>query len=128
MSGGTFEYVMGNMIEEDTSLGKFNANSQSGTWDTIPDIKYYDSYAYDTIYSTYERGYLGDATRETLKTFATTTGAWYSDGSTFSNGTMIWFYRGGSVINASSSGGFSFNRGTGNPNYPYGFRVVLAIE
>ena len=74
MSGGTWEYVMGNM--KNTS-NKYYASS-SGLSD--PGSKYYDSYAnYDdstTGNTDHGRGLLGDATKETLVTYGSDTGGW----------------------------------------------------
>ena len=74
MSGGSYEYVMGNMVN---SSGKFYSSSSG--FSTPPDSIYYDSYTYGTSYTTHGRGKLGDATKETLKTFESDTGGWYSD-------------------------------------------------
>ena len=128
MSGGVWEYTMGNMIQEGTSLGIFHANSNSGTWEEVPELKYYDSYEYDTDYLTHSRGYLGDGTKETLKSFGTDFGGWYGDYSRFPHTTNVWFRRGGFSSNGSSVGAFAFNRSTGSPYYSYGFRVVLILE
>src|SRR5574344_120968 len=90
MSGGAWEYVMGNMVD---SSGNFYPSS-SGL--SQPDTKYYDSYAYDgSSYTTHARGKLGDATKETLKTFGSTTGGWYSDYAYFPFSSHSWFLRGG---------------------------------
>ena len=129
MSGGIYEYVMGNMVTDDSQLGTFYANSNSGTWDSIPELKYYDSYSYDTDFLTHGRGHLGDATKETLKTFGTLdAGGWYSDYSYFPDTTNVWFLRGGAAHTGANAGAFSFINGTGAPGHFHGFRVVLALE
>src|SRR5574344_2745872 len=94
MSGGTWEYVMGNMVD---SSGNFYPSS-SGL--TQPDTKYYDSYAYNaSSFTTHARGKLDDATKETLKIFGSNTGGWYSDGSEFPYISSSWFLRGGGYSN-----------------------------
>jgi formylglycine-generating enzyme required for sulfatase activity len=64
MSGGAWEYVMGNMVDSSGNYYSSNANLSQ------PDSKYYDSYAYSaSIFTDHARGKLGDATKEILKTF-----------------------------------------------------------
>src|SRR5574344_2242034 len=104
MSGGAFEYVMGNMVD---SSGNFQPSS-SGL--SQPDTKYYDSYAYDaSSFTTHARGKLDDATKETLKIFGSNTGGWYSDGSEFPYISSSWFLRGGGYSNFTNAGVFNFN-------------------
>ena len=130
MSGGVWEYVMGQIVQSvGTPLGIFHANSGSGTWDTIPQQKYYDSYTYDTNELSHGRGQLGDATRETLLEFGTNeNGGWYGDQSRFPYSTYVWFLRGGYASNGSQAGAFAFARNEGAANAYYGFRVLLALE
>ena len=129
MSGGVWEYVMGQLVQEGTELGTFYSTPSSGSWDTMPELKYYDSYEYDTDVLTHGRGYLGDATRETLKTFgASETGGWYTDFSSFPSSENVWFLRGGYASEGLRSGIFAYYRNSGYPSYYGGFRVVLAIE
>ena len=108
MSGGTWEYVMGVMVDEEgnpmsgrNSLynSGFNGTFGCPTCDSntsglteltggydFPDSKYYDTYAYATTDEQYQRRILGDATGE-MGPFASTTyltqtrkiGSWYSD-------------------------------------------------
>jgi hypothetical protein len=90
MNGGAWEYVMGNMVD---SSGNYYPSS-SGL--SKPDTKYYDSYAYSaSTYTDHARGQLGDATKETLKTFGSDVGGWYSDYAAFLMVPYSWFVRGG---------------------------------
>ena len=109
MSGGAFDYVMGNMVTED---GSFNAG-RAGTWSTglYPSLKYYDRYTYGTTdYDAYayKRGKLGDATKEVLKAVGNTTDGWYSDYSIFLYSDIPWVLRGGHASYGSSAGVFHF--------------------
>ena len=108
MSGGTWEYVMGNM--KNTS-NQYYASS-SGLSDSGP--KYYDSYAnYDdstTGNTDHGRGLLGDATKETLVTYGSDTGGWNGDYVAFPNSGYSWFIRGGAQHHTSNAGLFSFGK------------------
>ena len=129
MSGGVYEYVMGNMVGNSSPIGTFHNNSSSGKWDVVPGIKYYESYAYDTDYLTHGRGHLGDATKEVLLEFGTNSnGGWYGDRSRLPSSTTIWVVRGGRASDASQTGAFAFLRDTGNATYYYGFRAVIVLQ
>ena len=120
MSGGAYEYVMGNMVN---SSGAFYASSSG--FSSAPDAKYYDAYTYGTDYEDRGRGKLGDATKETLATFGSNTGGWYSDYASFVKSSYSWFYRGGSRGSGSNAGVFSFNYGNGGGIGSISSRVVL---
>ena len=120
MSGGAFEYVMGNMVN---SSGNFYS-SYAG-FINIPDAKYYDKYTYGTNVTIQGRGKLGDATKETLVTFGNEKGGWYGDYANFVYSSHSWFHRGG-YCNAGSSGGvFDFLNYLGEKLEFYGTRAVL---
>jgi hypothetical protein len=126
MSGGTWEYVMGNMV--DTS-GNFY--SSSAGFSTVLDSKYYDSYTNQSDINTYvdhARGKLGDATKETLKTFGSETGEWNSDYAELPSGVYSWFGRGGYAGGQSNAGLFDFERGTGEAYSIGSFRSVLSAQ
>ncbi len=123
MSGGAYEYVMGNMVN---SSGAFY--SSLAEFSTPPDSIYYDSYTYGTSYTNHERGKLGDATKETLKTFGSNTGGWYSDYAYFPYSSYSWFYRGGSCSNGSIAGLFSFHRNNGNAASGFSARAVACVR
>jgi hypothetical protein len=123
MSGGAWEYVMGNMVD---ASGNYYPSS-SGL--TKPDNKYFDSYAYSaSTYTDHARGHLGDATKETLKAFGSETGGWYSDYAYLPSGVPSWFARGGPYNNGAGAGAFYFARGTGEAYGDGGFRSVLSAQ
>jgi hypothetical protein len=123
MSGGAWEYVMGNMVDSD---GNFNS---SGANLSQPDTKYYDSYAYSASnYLDHARGKLGDATKETLKTFGNEYGGWYGDYASLPFGVLSWFRRGGYADNVAYSGAFYFDRHTGGAYGNASFRSVIAAQ
>ena len=123
MSGGAFEYVMGNMKNSGNAFYSSNAG-----FTTAPDAKYYDSYKYDTSYTSHARGKLGDATKETLTAFGFTYGGWYSDYTTFSNSSYSWFLRGGHYSQGTYAGVFYFNSNKGNAFDSYSARAVLSAQ
>ena len=122
MSGGAYEYVMGNMVN---SSGAFYA-SGSG-FSSAPDTKYYDAYTYGTSNIDHGRGKLGDATKETVATFGSYTGGWYSDYASFVNSGFSWFNRGGFRNGGSNAGVFNFNVTYGGGHSFYSSRVVLVL-
>ncbi len=123
MSGGAWEYVMGNMVD---GSGNYYSSS-SGL--TKPDVKYFDSYAYSaSSYTDHARGKLGDATKETLKTFGTYAGGWYGDYADLPSGTNSWFIRGGSYDIGTAAGLVGFGRYNGNAYSNYSFRSVLSAQ
>ena len=124
MSGGAWEYVMGNMNNSSNAFYSSNAG-----FATAPDAKYYDSYKYDSSSkTTHARGKLGDATKETLTTFGNTRGGWYSDYAPFPNSSDSWFLRGGSYNDGANAGVFVFGRNNGGDFSYYSTRVVLSAQ
>ena len=126
MSGGAYEYVMGNMTD---SSGAFYPAS-SGL--TQPESKYYDSYTYGTSLSDYSRGHLGDATKEVIANSGDYR-AWNNDGAIFVTSPDPWFirggrYGGGSSFDGSGAGVFYFYDRDGDANSDISFRVVLSSE
>ena len=119
MSGGSWEYVMGNMVD---SSGNFYA-SRSG-FTSAPEDKYYDKYTYGTSLA-HARGKLGDATKETLTTFGSSTGGWYSDYAYFVSASDSWFPRSGSYSDGSSAGVFYFNGSRGSAYGSVSSRAVI---
>ena len=119
MSGGAWEYVMGNIVN---SSGAFDA-SHSG-FSSAPDAKYYDAYTYGTTNIDHGRGKLGDATKETLATYGIANGGWYSDYTDFPLQISSWFERGGYCngvhANGAYAGVFTFSySGGGSDGYGY---------
>ena len=120
MSGGAWEYVMGNMVN---SSGSFY--SSSAGFSSAPNAKYYDKYTYSSDWSTHSRGKLGDATKETLKTYGNSTGGWYSDIAYFVHSSFSWFIRGGYYNSGSGAGVFYFSNRDGGTHSDDGARAVL---
>ncbi len=122
LSGGAWEYVMGNMVDSNEQF----YISSSG-FSAAPNERYYDKYTYDTSDTTHERGKLGDATKETLSTTGTTSGGWYDDYSIFLKVDSPWIRRGGNYNVALGAGIFSLRRGDGSNNSNSSTRAVLTL-
>ena len=123
MSGGAWERVMGNMKNSGNAFYSSNAG-----FTTAPDAKYYDSYKYDTSSTSHARGKLGDATKETLATFGSGTGGWYSDYAYFPKSSVSWFSRGGSYGNGTNAGVFNFYSSNGDVYGNGSARAVLSAQ
>ena len=102
MSGGAFEYVMGN----------YN-NTTNTYFGTLPASKYYDVYLASQFTGTY-------TTNMTFCTLATCGGyalnetrKWYSDNASFVYSGFPWFGRGGSSNSSQYAGAFSSTDGSG---------------
>ena len=122
ISGGAWEYLMGNMVN---SSGNFY--SSIAGFSTVPDSKYYDKYTNGTSHTTHGRGKLGDATKEILKTFGSNSGGWYSDYANFPNSVYSWFNRGGSYSDGANAGVFNFYSNGGDALSYSSTRIVLNI-
>lgn len=120
MSGGGREYAMGNIALSSSSMvvGS-DATYTSGfagvnylgtalTGITFPASKYTDVYSYFNAPVAFNRGKLGDATKETKDGTDTATSAWYSNSTVFPSGTYPWFVRGGAPNGPSEAGLFNF--------------------
>ena len=123
MSGGSWEYVMGNLDNLAASSGL--------TPSSIPN-KYIDRYISTTNYS-YNDSYFGDAYFETSynayvkNTSGLTNGSWYGDYSYAPYSTSPWFVRGGLYNNGAGAGAFYFGRFTGEAYSYRGFRPALLV-
>ncbi len=107
MSGGAWEYVMGN---NNKTVGSSGIDFGS------IDSKYYDVYTGSSI----SNGKLGDATKETQ--------GWNGDYAYFVNSSEPWFLRGGYYSDGSYAGVFYFNDYSGDAYSYNSFRVVLSSE
>ncbi len=121
ISGNSFEYTMGNMID---SNGNFYIVSSGFT--SAPEDKYYDKYSYGPANWLHARGKLGDATKETLITFGNNTGGWYNDYAYIVSSGDSWFHRGGFYGNGAIAGAFSFSTNNGSSNNEYSSRAILS--
>ena len=102
MSGGAYEYVMGN----------YNDTISSAGFSSMPAAKYYDKYTSST-------GKTGDATTETS--------GWYGDSANFPFSSRPWFIRGGYYNGGTNAGVFSFsNVYFGNSYRDNSARAVLS--
>ena len=106
MSGGAFEYVMGNYNK--------TAGSSGLTVSGVP-AEHIDIYSGTSVAASH----LGDALGETA--------GWYSDYANFVYSAYPWFKRGGYYGNGDDEGVFSFFVDTGEGYDGNGFRVVLSI-
>ena len=106
MSGGAYEYVMGN-------YGKTKGSSGL-TVSEVP-AEHIDIYSGTSV----SASHLGDALGETA--------GWYSDFARFVSSSHPWFVRGGYYVDGDSAGVFYFGAGTGEDDGDSrGFRVVLS--
>ena len=123
MSGGSWEYVMGNMSSTvDTyTFYSSNAGFSSSWYSNYSNQKYVNTYANGSTYNNqtaYNRARLGDATGEVVLT-ASYNGGWYSDYAYFPYSDNSWFNRGGTYnINSQNPGVFSFDNNKGG-SYKY---------
>ena len=105
MSGGAYEYVMGN-------YGKTKGSSGL-TVSGVP-AEHIDIYSGTSV----SASHLGDALGETA--------GWYSGYANFVQSGYPWFSRGGSYRNGGGAGVFYFNYGAGGGSTDGGFRVALS--
>ncbi len=154
MSGGSHEYVMGVILDQNNKpMSGRNSKKNSGfngpfgcpTCDNdtsglteltngydFPDSKYFDVYFYNDSYGNYEKRILGDATAEmgpfSIQTFLTNSnqiGSWYNDVSWFAWNTHPWITRGFSYTGGLNAGLFAFNYYYGDAIYNT-FRLILS--
>ena len=138
MSGGAYEYMMGNMVYSNgqpmsghQTTNNYNSaftgilsdgTSFTGTY-AFPSKRYYDKYSYGTSNTEYTRGKLGDATIEMAPTG--TTGNWYGDYASFVYSGSPWVVRGGNCNAGAGAGAFVFNYNGGNALTSSSARAVL---
>ena len=106
MSGGAFEYVMGNYNK---------IAGDSGLYVSGVPAEHIDIYSGTDV----NASHLGDATGETS--------GWYNDDSSFVNSSYPWFMRGDDWRYEDDAGVFSFHVFDFYANHYYGFRVVLSV-
>ena len=123
MSGGTWEYVMGNLDSLPASSGLTMSNVQD---------KYIDKYSSSNNYG-YNNTTYGDAYFETSSgaylnnASGPTTAGWYSDYSYAPYSADPWFVRGGSCSSGTNAGAFTFGRSSGGANTSSSFRSVVLV-
>ena len=121
MSGGAYEYVMGNMVNSSGAFYSSNAGFSS-----TPNAKYYDKYSYGTSNTEYTRGKLGDATKEMAPVSSSNT-SWYSDYAYFPSSSSPWFLRGGYYGVGAGAGAFNFLSDLGSAYSSSSSRAVLGV-
>ena len=118
MSGGSFEYVMGN-VSSTADAYTFNSSSASfaSSWyNDYSNQKYVNTYANGTTrndQSAYNRGRLGDATGEVVLSTGGS-GGWYNGIAYFPYSSSPWFLRGGYYGNGSFAGVLGFDSYAGD--------------
>ena len=117
MSGGAYEYMMGNMVNSSGAM-----YSSSSGFSTYPNKRYYDKYSYGRNSTEYTRGKLGDATKEMSPS---SNYGWYSDYANFPFSSISWFVRGGYYSRGSAAGLFDFSRYDGSANNSNSARAVV---
>ena len=111
MSGGVWEYVMGN----------YSNTVNSGGFSAFPASKYYDKYTSTSSLTACNGGVCyGHALSETYK--------WYSDTAYFVHSSSPWFHRGGDYSNGVDAGVFYFLDRGGGASSDYAARLVLNTE
>ena len=105
MSGGAYEYVMGNYNKQ--------AGSSGLTVSGVP-AEHIDIYSGTSVAASH----LGDATGETAD--------WYSDYANFVYSSYPWFSRGGDCDRGDDASVFYFDIEAGVGNSGFGFRVALS--
>ena len=116
MSGGAYEYVMGNVSStaDAYTFYSYEAGFTSSWYNDYSNQKYVNTYANGTTdkdQSAYNRGRLGDATGEVAA--ASNGYGWYSDYANFPYSSHPWFIRGGTCNYGSSAGVLGFDYGNG---------------
>ena len=117
MSGGAYEYVMGN----------YNSTIKSAGFTTMPSSKYYDVYSSTQFTGNYSTN-MGLCTIETCGGHALfETAGWYSDTQYFVNADAPWFLRGGGRSIGSYAGAWYSSHNNGNALPGHGFRSVAIV-
>ena len=128
MSGGAFEYVMGNMSSSSGSYAYYASSGGSNFSYSTSTAKYIDTYANGSTYNdqtAYNRARLGDATGEVAVGGIV---GWYNDSANFVYSSYSWFQRGGYYSNGTNAGVFFFHNNNGNRGTYISARgVVLAL-
>ena len=133
MSGGSFEFVMGNTSSA-TTVYTFYPSSSSFTssWYTTDTVKYLTTYAYGMTrndQTAFNKGRLGDATAEvefeTSSPGSLVSGGWYAGAASFPSSSNAWFTRGGRFDNNVMASPFTFNSSSGSADIGKSSRAVL---
>ena len=130
MSGGAYEYVMGNVSSASGTTYTYNArNAGSNFTYSTNTAKYLTPYAYGTTavdQTAYNRGRLGDATSEVVLSSGGE-GGWYDDISHFIYSSNAWQLRSGDSSLSSNAGIFFFVIDNGSASEGNSTRAALTI-
>ncbi len=129
MSGGSWEYVMGNESSTADTYTFYPRESgfASSWYSNYSNQKYVNTYANGSTYTdqtAYNRARLGDTTGEVVLSTGGSDG-WYSDSALFPNSSDSWFLRGGLYYVGSDAGVFGFARSSGIAYSTYSARASL---
>ena len=129
MSGGSWEYVMGNESSTADTYTFYPRESgfASSWYSNYSNQKYVNTYANGSTYTdqtAYNRARLGDTTGEVVLSTGGSDG-WYSDYAIFPNSSDSWFLRGGLYYVGSDAGVFGFGRSSGIAYSTYSARASL---
>ena len=98
------------------------------------DERYFDKYDYSTSTTTYNRGFLGDATKEmgpfqSIEYLTQTRhiSSWYNEEAWTVYSSSLWINRGGGCTYGTGAGVFYFSTASGSANSNHSFRLVLAF-
>ena len=127
MSGGAWEYVMGNTSStaDSYTFSPSTSGFASSWYSNYSNQKYVNTYANDSASSNqtaYNRARLGDATGEVVSSSGY---AWYNDSAYFPYSSVSWFVRGGVYGSGSGAGVFFFSYYFGSANSGYSARATL---
>ena len=127
MSGGAFEYAMGNVSNASGSYTFYSSISGfASNWYTASTAKYLTTYAYggsNTNQTAYNRSRLGDATGEVVLSTGGS-GGWHLDYAYFPSNSS-WFLRSGPNLGRTGAGVFYFDNDGGASLDTYSSRTVL---
>ncbi len=117
MAGGSWEYAMGNMSNNN---GLFVIGNSG--FSVVPDLKYYDSYSYGAHYMELHRGKYGHAIFETAN--------WYNDyvGMPFGNAPSYWVVRGGLYHHGQTAGIFNISTYPGQSGNDFSTRTTMWVN
>ena len=133
MSGGSYEYVMGVLADENGNPrggasssynSGFNGSLNSGSYNSgidFPEAKYYDLYTTSNVNTACSEGICyGHALSEILR--------WYGDNPFFIDSAFPWFARGGHLSEGVQAGVFLFTAWEGGTSIAGSSRAVLVPE
>ena len=139
MSGGAYDYVMGNIVSNDGTTmmsgndtdynsgytgiiyDSGNYTSYTGTY-SYPENKYIDKYSFGTSHAQRIRSKLGDATKEV---YNTEDYGWYSDYSYLAKSSYPWIIRGAFYVDVFDGGVFISDMDHGDADSHNSSRLVI---